>query len=306
MHSSIVPLLEEVGLEVSYQPKIKRSELIAQIEDYDGLIVRSKTNIDKEVLAQAGKLKFIGRAGAGVDKIDLQEVKRLGVQLINAPEGNRDAVAEHAMGMLLGLLNNMYQANEQVKSGIWDREGNRGIELKGKTVGVVGYGYMGRAFARRLSAFGCEVMAYDRYKSNYGDEYGREVSLEELHDKADIVSFHFPLTEENRFSIDTAYLNSFKKPIFLINTARGEILRLEDLISSLKSGKVIGAALDVLENEKFHKLSPAQKQALDWLAKSNRVLFTPHVAGWTHESYYKLNKTLADKIRALKLFADEK
>jgi D-3-phosphoglycerate dehydrogenase / 2-oxoglutarate reductase len=299
MHLSIVPMLEAIGIQPDYQPEIKRDEILGIIGKYDGIILRSKTFIDSEFLARAERLKFIGRAGAGLDLLDLKEIRKRNIQIINAPEGNRDALAEHAMGLLLSMLNKICVANSQVKSGIWDREGNRGVELKGKNVALMGFGYMGRAFAQRLSSFGCRVMAYDKYKSYFYNEFVKICSLEEIFEEADILSVHVPLTEETEYIIDEEFLNKFRKSIYFLNTARGEMIKLSVLQQAIQSGKIIGAALDVLENEKLDKLTQEQKSAFDFLQKSDKVIFTPHVAGWTHESYKKINEVLVEKLKKL-------
>jgi D-3-phosphoglycerate dehydrogenase / 2-oxoglutarate reductase len=297
MHESIVPLLEDCGLKVDYRPEIKRAEILEIVHNYEGMVVRSKTDVDEELISKASKLKFIARAGAGLDKIDEEAVESRGIQLVNAPEGNRDAVGEHAVGMLLCIMNNICRSDMQIRKGIWDREGNRGFEIMGKTVGVIGYGYMGQAFAKRLTGFSCKVLAYDKNRTNYGDEFAQEATLEQIQQEADIVSFHIPLTDDNQMLVNADYLNAFQKNIFLLNTARGGILKLKDLHLALENGKVIGAALDVLDNEKLHKLTAEQRETLDQLIASEKVIFSPHVAGWTFESYEKINRVLANKIR---------
>ncbi|MBW3544738.1 MAG: phosphoglycerate dehydrogenase [Bacteroidetes bacterium] len=296
MHESIIELLKEKGYEPHYQPAIAAKDVPAALAPYEVVLIRSKLPFTREVLAAAPNLKVIGRAGAGLDQIDLEEVSRRNIKLIHAAEGNRDAVAEHALGMLLCLFNHLNTADLQVRQGVWLREANRGVELAGKTVGIIGYGRMGEAFAQRLSGFGCRVMAYDHHKKGFGTALVEEVSLEQLQQQADVVSLHIPLTPENRGLLNTDYLNAFRKNIYLINTARGEVLLLEDLISALKSGKVKAAALDVLENEKLQQLSPQQQLNFDYLINSKNVLLSPHVAGWTHESYKKINELLVRKL----------
>ncbi|GAB3649194.1 2-hydroxyacid dehydrogenase [Echinicola sediminis] len=298
MHSSITPLLEEAGFSVDYRPDITRPEIEEVVGDYDGLLIRSKTPMNRALLEKAEKLKFIGRAGAGLDKIDLDFMEEKGVQLFHAPEGNRDAVGEHAIGMLLALFNNLNKADKEVRKGIWDREGNRGEELEGKTVGVFGYGNMGQAFARRLSGFGVKVLAYDKYRENYGDNYAAEASFEEIQEQADVLSIHVPLTEETRDFFTPSVLAGFKKPFYLINTARGEVISLDTLNNALSEGLLKGALLDVLENEKLHTLNTAQKISFDRLVERDNVLFTPHIAGWTFQSYEKINQVLVGKIKA--------
>ncbi len=299
LHECIIPLLEQAGYQVDYQPGLLRHEVLSMISAYEGLIVRSKLTVDQELIARATALEFVGRAGAGLDQLDMDALTARHITVLNAPEGNRDALAEHAVGMLLGLLNKIYQADRQVRSGIWNREANRGVALMGKTVGIVGYGYMGQAFAQRLSGFGVKVLAYDKYRQKYGDHYAAEAPMDTLYEQADIVSFHVPLTEETRFMVDKSYLNRFQKDIFLLNTARGKIITLKTLAAALAVGKVRGAALDVLENEQLTQLTDEQQKYLDELSRSERVLFTPHVGGWTYESYEKISRVLAEKITAL-------
>lgn len=302
MHPSLMPMLAAKGHTADYDPDITRAEITDRIAGYDGIIVRSKTTIDRELLQHATRLKFIARAGAGLDLIDLQAIAEGNIQLFNAPEGNRDAVAEHAVGMLLCLMNGIHLADRQVRNRIWDREGNRGVELKGRTVGIIGYGNTGREFARRIRAFGCEVLAYDKYLKNFSDEYARESTLDGIFGQAQVVSLHVPLTPEtNRWFAEPVF-SRFRHGFFLINTSRGEVLPLADLRRAVEAGIVRGACLDVLENEKLGMLTAAQREAFDWLSQSDRVLFTPHVAGWTHESYVKINEVLVDKITAASYF----
>jgi D-3-phosphoglycerate dehydrogenase len=298
MHPSIIPMLEKAGLSPDFRPGISREEVMNIIGNYDGIVVRSKLNVNKEILDKALKLKFIARAGAGLDLIDTEEVDKRNILLFNAPEGNRDALAEHAMALILSLLNKIRIADQEVRSGKWDREGNRGYELQNKTVALIGYGFMGKALAIRLKAFGCELLAYDKYLKNFSDGIVKESGMEEIFERADLVSFHIPLDAETRGSINESYLSRFKKEIWLINTARGEILPLKDLNKLLKSGKVRGAGLDVLENEKINKLTDAQQEIFEELVKSDKVILTPHIAGWTFESYVRINEVLVDKIRS--------
>ncbi|WP_020529986.1 NAD(P)-dependent oxidoreductase [Flexithrix dorotheae] len=295
-HPSIIPLLEKIGVSPDYRPDITKEEVYDILGDYEGLIVRSKMKLDEKLLAKGEKLKFIARAGAGVDQIAADVLEKRQIKLFNAPEGNRDAVGEHTVGMLLCLLNKMHLANLEIRKKQWRREENRGYEIKGKTVGLIGYGNMGKAVAKRLSGFGCEVIAYDIRKNIKGDENGRLVSKEELFEKTDILSLHIPLNDFNRALIDEAYLSGFKKNIYLINMARGEVLPFKAIRKALESGKVIGAALDVLENEKLDTLTPEQSADFDYLCSCDNVLLTPHVGGWTFESYNRINEVLVEKI----------
>ncbi|HEX8545477.1 MAG TPA: NAD(P)-dependent oxidoreductase [Cytophagaceae bacterium] len=297
MHPSINEMLVGIGVVPDYRPSITKEEFYNDIINYDGLIVRSKFNLDADIIERATRLKFVARAGAGVDQIDLEAAAKRTLVIVNAPEGNRDALAEHAIGMLLCLMNKMHFADSQVRKGLWDREGNRGFEIKGKTIGLVGYGFMAKAFAQRLQSFGAKVVAYDKYLKGFTSELVEEVSLEQLFEQTDIVSFHIPLTKETKGMVDLGFLNSFQKNIWLLNTARGEVLVLKDLNKAIENGKVIGAALDVLENEKLDQLSEDQKIEFEKLVNQPNVLLTPHVGGWTHESYFKINQVLVEKIK---------
>lgn len=297
MHLSILDMLEREGFQVTYSPKITRAEIIDQVSEYEGLIIRSKTPMDRELLEKATRLKFIGRAGAGLDQIDLDYLADRGVKLFHAAKGNRDAVAEHALGGLLALLNHIPKADQEVRKGIWDREGNRGHELMGKTVGIFGYGNMGKAFARRLRGFGVQILAFDKYKVDFGSAKVQEVIWEKLKAEADVLSIHVPLTSETRDFFTLQELKSFAKPIWLINTARGEVISFRTLNAALDQGILRGAVLDVLENEKFQKFSADQKAEFERLAQRENVIFSPHVAGWTFESYEKINRVLVKQIK---------
>lgn len=295
------PVFKERALEMGYlvddQPQITRLQTLQAIANYDGIAVRTKFKIDRELMEAAPNLKFIARAGAGLDNIDEACAKERNITLLNAPEGNMDAVGEHAVGLLLALMNNFRQADQQVRTGIWDREGNRGYELKGRTVGIIGYGFMGKSFARKLQGFGVNVIAYDKYKTGFSDEFAREVSMEEIVKHSDVLSLHIPLTSETRQMVTEEYLFHFKKPIFFINTARGEIVNTKAVLKAVKEKKIIGAGLDVLETEKFPALG--EQEWYSELSMCTSVILTPHVGGWTRESYRKISEVLADKLAAL-------
>ena len=273
------------------------------INQYDGIIIRSRIPLDKNFLENAQNLKFIARVGAGMENIDLETAKNLGISLINSPEGNRDAVAEHVLAMLLILMNRLFIASEEVKNGIWKREENRGDELLGKTFGIIGYGNMGKATAKRLSGFGVEVIFYD-ILPNLEDEFAKQVSLEELQERADILSLHIPLDASTKYLVDENFISKMKKNFYLVNTARGKNVKTSALVDALKSGKVKAAALDVLEYEKSSfqnldistSLSTRNKEDLQFLLESNQVIVTPHIAGWTHQSKEKLAQFIVDKI----------
>ena len=278
-------------------------EVLQKINQYDGIIIRSRIPLDKNFLENAQNLKFIARVGAGMENIDLEVAKSLGISLINSPEGNRDAVAEHVVAMLLILMNRLFIASEEVKNGIWKREENRGDELLGKTFGIIGYGNMGKATAKRLSGFGVEVIFHD-ILPNLEDEYAKQVSLEELQERADILSLHIPLDASTEYLVDENFISKMKKNFYLVNTARGKNVKTSALVDALKSGKVKAAALDVLEYEKSSfenldistSLSTRNKEDLQFLLESNQVIVTPHIAGWTHQSKEKLAQFIVDKI----------
>ncbi len=276
-----------------------KDEITANIHLYDGIVIRSRIKLTKELIDKATKLKFIARAGAGMENIDVSYAESKGITCIHAPEGNKDAVAEHAIGMLLSLFNNLCRANIQVREGKWIREGNRGVELMGKTVGIIGYGNMGAAFAERLKGFGVNVLVYDKYKKNFGTDIIIETSLEQLFQEADVVSLHTPLTDETKYLINDAFINHFKKNIYIINTARGKCLNTSDLVRNLNSGKVLGACIDVLEFEavSFENIdATSTPEAFKQLIESDKVILSSHIAGWTHESNEKIAKVLAEKI----------
>ncbi|MDP4839306.1 MAG: phosphoglycerate dehydrogenase [Algoriphagus sp.] len=296
MHESILGLLQKSGFQVDYAPTITRSELFERIGGYEGIIIRSKTPLDRELLEHASRLQFIGRAGAGLDQLDLAYLEERGVQLFHAAKGNRDAVAEHAIGSILALMNHLPKADQQVRKGIWDRERNRGEELMGKTIGIFGYGNMGTAFAKRLKGFGVKVLAYDKYKKGFGKNGVQEARWELLKQEADVLSIHVPLTPETHDFFSLEELKGFSKPFWLINTARGEVIRMETINQALDQGLLKGVVLDVLENEKFERFTAAQKVQFEMLAQRENVLFTPHVAGWTKESYQKINEVLVHQI----------
>ncbi|SHF73517.1 D-3-phosphoglycerate dehydrogenase [Chryseobacterium arachidis] len=274
------------------------NEVCDKIENYDGVIIRSRIPLDKNFLEKAKNVKFIARVGAGMENIDIPVAEKLGIQLINSPEGNRDSVAEHVVGMLLILMNRLFIASQEVKNGIWLREENRGDELLGKTVGLIGYGNMGKATAKRLSGFGCKVIFHD-ILPNLSDEYATQVSLQELKDQAEVLSLHIPLTEQSYYLVDGPFISDMKNDFYFVNTARGKNIETKSLVEALKAGKVKGACLDVLEYEKssFENLE-TENEDLKYLLESEKVIVTPHIAGWTHQSKEKLAQVIVDKIVA--------
>lgn len=297
------PILEERLLANGYTcidaTSISHDDCLKVVADADGIVIRSRFKMDKAFVAQCKSLKFIARSGAGMENIDIDYCESRNIALFNAPEGNRNAVGEHALGMLLSLFNKIPSADSEVRSGKWDREGNRGIELDGKTVGLVGFGNNGQAFAKKLSGFDVKVLAYDKYKTDYGNSFTSEASLMEIYNEADIVSFHIPQNEETIYFANDNFFNAFRKNIYLINLSRGKVVETAALVQAMKNGKVLGACLDVLEYEKTsfesffeQELSPDFK----YLLESKDVILSPHVGGWTTESYFKLSNVLADKI----------
>lgn len=296
--------LEQAGFTNEADYKSTKTEVEAKIHDYHGIVIRSRFKIDRAFIDRATNLRFIARVGAGLESIDTAYAESKGIALIAAPEGNRNAVGEQALGMLLSLFNNLNRADRQIRQGEWIREGNRGHELEGKTVGLIGYGNMGKSFAKKLSGFDTEVLCYD-IKPNVGDANARQVTLEELHAKADVLSIHTPSTPETDGMVTADFINAFAKPIWLINTARGKAVVTAALADALRSGKVLGAALDVLEYEQssFEHLfsDEAMPEAFQYLLQSDNVLLSPHIAGWTFESHQRLAQVIVDKIKALYL-----
>lgn len=296
MHPSLLVILEQKGISVRYEPTITKDQVLHIINDFEGIVVRSKFKIDKSFLELARHLKYIARAGSGKDNIDVAEAERLGIAILNAPEGNRDAVAEHAIGLLLNLLNNISKANAEVKSRIWKRENNRGVELGDKTVAIIGYGHTGRAVSKRLSGFGCKVLAYDINGIQNPESGVETASMEDIYRDAEVVTLHIPLDHRTKYLVDSHFLAQFRHPIWFINTSRGEVVHTRDLIQALAHGHVLGAGLDVLENEKLDQLNVNQEAQLTQLSGMQNVILSPHVAGWTHESYRKISEVLAQKI----------
>lgn len=299
-HPLLIEQFEELGFQNEDDYTSSKEQIENKIGDYDGIIIRSRFTIDKAFLKRATNLKFIGRVGAGLENINIEYAKQKDIFLAAAPEGNRNAVGEHALGMLLSLFNNLNKADQEVRNGKWDRESNRGVELDGKTVGIIGYGNMGKAFAKKLKGFDVEVLCYD-IVGGVGDENARQVGIMELQQKTDVLSLHVPQTAETIGMINEDFITAFQKPFWLLNTARGKCVNTEDLITNLKLGKILGAGLDVLEFEKssFENMfdDNALPETFQYLTKSENVLFTPHVAGWTIESKQKLAQTIVDKIK---------
>lgn len=301
-HPLLWEQLTAMGYDCRDYSTAERAQILEEIGDFTGLIVRSRVRIDAELLAAGRQLRFVGRSGVGLEHIDLEAAAARDIAVLPSPEGSRDTVGEHTVGLLLCVLNHLPRADRQVRRGEWIRAGNRATELKGKTVGIIGYGNMGTAFAQRLQGFGCEVIAYDKFKSDYGDAHATAVSLLELQQRADIISLHIPYLPENHYFVDDAFLSAFAKPIYLINTARGLILQTEALVKHLRSGRVLGVALDVIEYEEmsFTHLDPArQPEPFQYLLQADNVVLTPHIAGWSHESERGHAAALVEKIKGI-------
>lgn len=298
-HPLLINQLQELGFTNHEDYTSSKKDIEAKISEYNGIILRSRFSIDKQFLDAATNLKFIGRVGAGLENIDCDYAISKGIELIAAPEGNRNAVGEHALGMLLSLFNKLNKADREVRTGKWLREDNRGIELDGRTVGLIGYGNMGKAFAKKLRGFDVVVLCYD-IKENVGDANAKQVSLKEFQEKVEVVSLHTPQTPLTLGMINTQFINAFKNPFWFINTARGKSVVTKDLVSAIKSGKILGAGLDVLEYEKssFEDMfTSSMPEPFQYLIQAENVLLTPHVAGWTIESKEKLAQTIVDKIK---------
>jgi D-3-phosphoglycerate dehydrogenase len=298
-HSILHETLISAGFDCDLFWDKTKEELISLMPNYDAVVIRSKFKITKEIVDSCPKLTCIARVGAGMENIDVDYAQSKGIICVHAPEGNRDAVAEHALGMLLMLLNRLKIADNEVRQGIWRRTENRGYEIKDKTIGVIGYGNMGSEFAKRLQGFGCKILVFDKYKQHFGNDYVTESTLETIKREADIISLHTPLTNETINFINDDFIRSFEKNIYIINTARGNCLNTSDLVNHLKSGKVKGACLDVLEYENisFENIDSNKiPEPMRYLIQSENVILTPHIAGWTHESNYKMGKIIAEKI----------
>jgi D-3-phosphoglycerate dehydrogenase / 2-oxoglutarate reductase len=299
-HPILIELLTKNGFSCELKNKLTKEEIEKILPEYEGIVIRSRFKLDPNFISKASRLKFIARPGAGMENIDVTFAESKGIKCFRSPEGNRDAVAEHCLAMLLSLFNNVLKADAEVRKGIWKRTENWGVELKGKTIGILGYGFMGEAFVKRLSGFDVKVLTYDKYKSNYilASNYIQESNLETIYEEADIVSLHLPLTAETNRLFNSSFINRFKKNIYLLNTARGGIVSLDDLAIELEKGKILGACLDVFEFEEstFEGTAAQLPKGMQYLIQSNKVVLSPHIAGWTHESNEKIARVLAEKI----------
>lgn len=293
VHPSMADGLTNLGFEVDTRLNLSADEFRRILTDYTGLVIRSKFKITGDVL-ENNQLSFIARAGAGLDLLDLDACSARGIAVFTANEGNADAVAEHVIGQMLSLAHKLHTSDTEIRHGLWERDGNRGFEIKGKTIGIIGYGNMGKAVALRLSGFGMRILAHDKYAPSVDFP----ASLEQIFEDADILSLHIPLTSETHGLVTPSFIESFKKPILFINSSRGPISPLEPLLQGLRSGQIRGLALDVLPNEKLSTWSPVEKEIFTEIAAYPATIFSPHVAGWTTESYFKINEVLLEKIKA--------
>jgi D-3-phosphoglycerate dehydrogenase / 2-oxoglutarate reductase len=301
VHPYLIETFEKKGETVLYLPEIKYEELLETISTATGLVVTTRLKIDKTIIDAAPVLKWIGRIGSGMELIDTDYAATKNIACISSPEGNRNAVAEHAMGMLLTMMNNIIKSAAEVKEGKWIRDENRATEISGKTIGIIGYGNTGESFAKLLSSFGVTMLAYDKYKTDFGGKFIREAEMEQICRYADVISFHVPLSDETKWMADEHFFDALQNKPFIINTSRGNVIDTTALINALGEDKISGVALDVIENEKLETLTLVQREQLDFLLAHPRVLITPHIAGYSHEAFYKMSEVLITKLEALKL-----
>ena len=296
-HDELLTQLRQRGYEVTYVPHITYAELDSIIHEAEGLVVTTRIKLDKPILEKAGLLKWIGRLGSGTELIDISFAENRGVRVITTPEGNRNAVAEHVLGLILNLLNNITASHNQVKKGLWLRNENRGTELSGKTVGIIGYGNTGSTLASLLSSFNVTVLAYDKYKFGFGRNYIKEASLEQVCKYSDVISFHVPFTPETLHMANEIFFHSLQQTPVVVNASRGKVIDQEQLKIALETGKISGVALDVLENEKLETYDAEEQALFNWLAQHPKVIITPHIAGYSHEAFLRMGQVLIEKLQ---------